>query len=72
MNTTIDAATLAARVTAGTHASLTCRRAQMFLDDWQERGIVEQPRPGQYHLTATGRAMFAGWIDEDDLEERAA
>ena len=69
---TITAAELAARVRANSAARLDAAKAQKFLLEWERRGIVEQPWPGSWRLTESGRAMFAGWADELDLEELAA
>ena len=46
-------------------------QARSFLLDWQRRGIAEQ-RDGRWRLTRSGRAMFGGWADGIDLNEREA
>ena len=61
-------------VTAAELSDLVARRrivrinptlAAVFLRDWLDAGIVEEPIPGRYRLSASGAAMFSGWGGED-------
>ena len=45
------------------------RLAAEFLNDWQKRGIVEQPFPGRYRMSDRGRAMLGGWTTGIRLED---
>lgn len=35
--------------------------AAVFLRDWLDAGILEEPVPGRFRLSASGAAMFSGW-----------
>jgi hypothetical protein len=71
---TVSAADLAGRLRA---RGIRCdeRLARGFLEEWKRRGIVEEPFPGVWRLTESGRATFGGWIvglDDDPVVELVA
>jgi hypothetical protein len=50
---------------------LDATRALEFLEEWRERGIVEE-HLGRWRLTRSGFAMFGGWADGIGLDDEAA
>ena len=68
----VTAGELARRTRANHTVRISPDLAATFLAYWLERGIVEEPAPGRYRLTARGAAMFSGWAAEVELDDEAA
>ncbi len=72
MSATLTAAELARR-TRRHGVRIDERIARGFLEEWRDRGIAHEVRPGQWALTPSGAAKYSGFgLGLDDPGEVAA